>query len=161
MIDANEIGKHLSRLYDKIDHLQAQIYDLQNQNYVKMCEKLAINDELDTVAMLFDLGDPCAKAKEGCLFIHNDPDVVLDASKAKIKDIKNKGPAVLATEPQQKHGRDREGAPKKPLCAYHNGGCQNTEGYHEIRLLRDQGQNLRSSRNDHSTGHSGGHAGGR
>ncbi|KAE8809911.1 40S ribosomal protein S5-1 [Hordeum vulgare] len=31
-IDANDIGKHLSRLYDIIDHLQAQIYDLQNQN---------------------------------------------------------------------------------------------------------------------------------
>ncbi|KAE8777875.1 40S ribosomal protein S5-1 [Hordeum vulgare] len=27
-IDANDIGKHLSRLYDRIDHLQAQIYDL-------------------------------------------------------------------------------------------------------------------------------------
>ncbi|KAE8780226.1 40S ribosomal protein S5-1 [Hordeum vulgare] len=34
-IDANDIGKHLSRLYDRIDHLQAQIYDLQNQN----CER--------------------------------------------------------------------------------------------------------------------------
>ncbi|KAE8804769.1 40S ribosomal protein S5-1 [Hordeum vulgare] len=32
-IDANDIRKHLSRLYDRIDHLQAQIYDLQNQNY--------------------------------------------------------------------------------------------------------------------------------
>ncbi|KAE8801218.1 40S ribosomal protein S5-1 [Hordeum vulgare] len=32
-IDANDIEKHLSRLYDRIDHLQAQIYDLQNQNY--------------------------------------------------------------------------------------------------------------------------------
>ncbi|KAE8786033.1 40S ribosomal protein S5-1 [Hordeum vulgare] len=31
-IDANDIGKNLSRLYDRIDHLQAQIYDLQNQN---------------------------------------------------------------------------------------------------------------------------------
>ncbi|KAE8770653.1 40S ribosomal protein S5-1 [Hordeum vulgare] len=31
-IDANDIGKHLSKLYDRIDHLQAQIYDLQNQN---------------------------------------------------------------------------------------------------------------------------------
>ncbi|KAE8773859.1 40S ribosomal protein S5-1 [Hordeum vulgare] len=31
-IDANDIGKHLSRLYDMIDQLQAQIYDLQNQN---------------------------------------------------------------------------------------------------------------------------------
>ncbi|KAE8776372.1 40S ribosomal protein S5-1 [Hordeum vulgare] len=33
-IDANDIGKHLSRLYDMIDHLHAQIYDLQNQNYL-------------------------------------------------------------------------------------------------------------------------------
>ncbi|KAE8810056.1 40s ribosomal protein s5-1 [Hordeum vulgare] len=32
-IDANDIGKHLSRLYDRIDQLQAQIYDLQNQNW--------------------------------------------------------------------------------------------------------------------------------
>ncbi|KAE8804923.1 40S ribosomal protein S5-1 [Hordeum vulgare] len=32
-IDANDIGKYLSRLYDMIDHLQAQIYDLQNQNF--------------------------------------------------------------------------------------------------------------------------------
>ncbi|KAE8790216.1 40S ribosomal protein S5-1 [Hordeum vulgare] len=32
-IDANDIGKHLSRLYDRIDHLQAQIDDLQNQNF--------------------------------------------------------------------------------------------------------------------------------
>ncbi|KAE8770685.1 40S ribosomal protein S5-1 [Hordeum vulgare] len=31
-INANDNGKHLSRLYDRIDHLQAQIYDLQNQN---------------------------------------------------------------------------------------------------------------------------------
>ena len=31
-IDANDIKKHLSRLYDRIGHLQAQIYDLQNQN---------------------------------------------------------------------------------------------------------------------------------
>ncbi|KAE8820575.1 hypothetical protein D1007_01319 [Hordeum vulgare] len=32
-IDANDIGKHLSRLYDRIDQLEGQIYDLQNQNY--------------------------------------------------------------------------------------------------------------------------------
>ncbi|KAE8779201.1 40S ribosomal protein S5-1 [Hordeum vulgare] len=32
MIDANDIGKQLSRIYDRIDQLQAQIYDLQNQN---------------------------------------------------------------------------------------------------------------------------------
>ncbi|KAE8774416.1 40s ribosomal protein s5-1 [Hordeum vulgare] len=31
-IDDNDIGKHLSRLYDRVDQLQGQIYDLQNQN---------------------------------------------------------------------------------------------------------------------------------
>ncbi|KAE8775500.1 40s ribosomal protein s5-1 [Hordeum vulgare] len=31
MIDANDIGKHL-RLYDRVDQLEGQIYDLQNQN---------------------------------------------------------------------------------------------------------------------------------
>ncbi|KAE8781133.1 40S ribosomal protein S5-1 [Hordeum vulgare] len=33
MINANDIGKHLSRLYDMIDQLQGQIYDLQIQNF--------------------------------------------------------------------------------------------------------------------------------
>ncbi|KAE8776090.1 40s ribosomal protein s5-1 [Hordeum vulgare] len=33
-IYVNNIEKHLSRLYDRVDHLQAQIYDLQNQNYM-------------------------------------------------------------------------------------------------------------------------------
>ncbi|KAE8775994.1 40s ribosomal protein s5-1 [Hordeum vulgare] len=31
-MDANDIGKHLSRLYDRVDQLQGQIYDPQNQN---------------------------------------------------------------------------------------------------------------------------------
>ncbi|KAE8774371.1 40S ribosomal protein S5-1 [Hordeum vulgare] len=35
-IDANDIGKHLSRIYDIIDHLQAQMYDLQNQNSLSL-----------------------------------------------------------------------------------------------------------------------------
>ncbi|KAE8793005.1 40S ribosomal protein S5-1 [Hordeum vulgare] len=31
-MDAIDIGKHLSRLYDRVYQLQGQIYDLQNQN---------------------------------------------------------------------------------------------------------------------------------
>ncbi|KAE8781170.1 putative O-sialoglycoprotein endopeptidase 2 [Hordeum vulgare] len=31
-MDAIDIGKHLSNLYDRVDQLQGQIYDLQNQN---------------------------------------------------------------------------------------------------------------------------------
>ncbi|KAE8768620.1 40S ribosomal protein S5-1 [Hordeum vulgare] len=40
-IDSSDIGKHLSRLYDRIDHLQAQIYDLQNQNLYDLADSLA------------------------------------------------------------------------------------------------------------------------
>ncbi|KAE8805619.1 40S ribosomal protein S5-1 [Hordeum vulgare] len=32
-IDAKDIREHLFKLYDGIDHLRNQIYDLQNQNY--------------------------------------------------------------------------------------------------------------------------------
>ncbi|KAE8774874.1 40S ribosomal protein S5-1 [Hordeum vulgare] len=42
-MDANDIGKHLSRLYDRVDQLQGQIYDLQNQN----CEYLDSLEEMD------------------------------------------------------------------------------------------------------------------
>ncbi|KAE8819419.1 40S ribosomal protein S5-1 [Hordeum vulgare] len=31
-IDAKDIGEHIFKLYDRIKHLRAQIYDLQNQN---------------------------------------------------------------------------------------------------------------------------------
>ncbi|KAE8768634.1 40S ribosomal protein S5-1 [Hordeum vulgare] len=33
---ANDIGKHLFRLYEWVDQLQGQIYDLQNQNYLEL-----------------------------------------------------------------------------------------------------------------------------
>ncbi|KAE8810714.1 mutator protein [Hordeum vulgare] len=43
-MDAIDIGKHLSRLYDRVDQLQGQIYDLQNQN----CEMVwLLNDVYD------------------------------------------------------------------------------------------------------------------
>ncbi|KAI4984108.1 hypothetical protein ZWY2020_040961 [Hordeum vulgare] len=31
-MDDTDIGKHLSRLYDRVDQLQGEIYELQNQN---------------------------------------------------------------------------------------------------------------------------------
>ena len=31
-LDTKDIGEHIFKLYEKIEHLQAQIYDLQNQN---------------------------------------------------------------------------------------------------------------------------------
>ncbi|KAE8791597.1 40S ribosomal protein S5-1 [Hordeum vulgare] len=38
-IDAKDIREHFFKLYDKIDHQQAQIYDLQNQNYESVPSK--------------------------------------------------------------------------------------------------------------------------
>ena len=32
-LDAKDIGETIFKLHEKIEHLQAQIYDLQNQNY--------------------------------------------------------------------------------------------------------------------------------
>ena len=32
-MDAKDIGEAIFKLHEKIEHLQAQIYDLQNQNY--------------------------------------------------------------------------------------------------------------------------------
>ncbi|KAE8800871.1 40S ribosomal protein S5-1 [Hordeum vulgare] len=50
-IDANDIGKHLSKLYDTIDQLQAQIYDPQNQNYEpKSSDRLGIACRLEDEA---------------------------------------------------------------------------------------------------------------
>jgi hypothetical protein len=126
-----------------------------------MCEKLAINDEVDSVLELFDLTDKCAKAEEGRLFIHNDPDAAPDAAKAKSKDVKRKGLAVLAAEPEQKRGRDRDEPRKdgRPLCVYHNVHSHSTEDCQELKLLRDECLGRRGDRNDRGAGRGGGRSG--
>ncbi|KAE8790099.1 40S ribosomal protein S5-1 [Hordeum vulgare] len=63
-IDANDIGKHLSRLYDKIDQLQAQIYDLQNQNFFQILPSSNVGAQKTGVPSAPDL---CTGAKSPCL----------------------------------------------------------------------------------------------
>src|SRR5664279_1759796 len=91
---------------------------------VRMLEKLAINDELNSAVKLFDLADRCAKAEEGRLFAHNDPDAEPTSAptKGKSKDAKRKPSAVLTAEPKQKHKRVEEAAKSDdgPFCVYHN-----------------------------------------
>ncbi|KAE8815402.1 40S ribosomal protein S5-1 [Hordeum vulgare] len=36
-LDSKDIGEHVFKLYRKIEYLQAQIYDLQNQKYEYEC----------------------------------------------------------------------------------------------------------------------------
>ncbi|KAE8804694.1 40S ribosomal protein S5-1 [Hordeum vulgare] len=51
-MDAIDIWKDLSRLYDRVDQLQGQIYDLQNQNYSNICCPPIVPKELAAAAPL-------------------------------------------------------------------------------------------------------------
>ncbi|KAE8789146.1 40S ribosomal protein S5-1 [Hordeum vulgare] len=55
-IDANDIGKHLSRLYDRVDQLQGQIYDLQNQNWPSRAAFTTAHKQLDRARDPLDVG---------------------------------------------------------------------------------------------------------
>jgi hypothetical protein len=129
---------------------------------VKMCEKLSVRDELDSAAELVVLADRCAKAEEGCLFLHNDADAEPDAAKPKGKDTKRKGPAVLSAEPDYKRCYDRGEAKKdnRPFCTYHNTNSHSTEDCHELKLLREGRTEHRGSRKECGRGHGGGSRGG-
>ncbi|KAE8806288.1 retrotransposon unclassified [Hordeum vulgare] len=52
-MDAIDIGKHLSRLYDRVDQLQGQIYGLQNQNCREVSTSPPIN--VDMLAMPLEI----------------------------------------------------------------------------------------------------------
>jgi hypothetical protein len=70
---------------------------------IKMKEKLFVNDELTSVVRLFEITDRCAKAGEGRLFVHNQPEAL--PPKSKSKDPKCKEAAALAAEPDHNQRR--------------------------------------------------------
>ncbi|KAE8795913.1 alpha-6-galactosyltransferase [Hordeum vulgare] len=65
-MDANDIGKHLSRLYDMVDQLQGQIYDLQSQN----CEDKLFNESDDQSVLVYMLQHKCSPWR-GKVFLEN------------------------------------------------------------------------------------------
>ena len=73
---------------------------------VKMKEELAIHEELCTSVELFNLVTKCTRAEEGRLSLLELPAADPEEKKAKAKDMQRKGAAVLAAEPDTKHGRD-------------------------------------------------------
>ena len=73
---------------------------------VKMKEELAIHEELCTSLELFNLATKCARAEEGRLSLLELPVANPEEKKAKVKDVKRKGAAVLAAEPDTKRDRD-------------------------------------------------------
>ena len=50
-----------------------------------------------------------------------------------------KGPAMLAAEPETKHGCDHPESSKsnRPFCVFHNFHSHNTNDFQELRALRD------------------------
>ena len=73
---------------------------------VKMKEELAIHEELCTALELFNLATKCARADERRLSLLELPAAGSEEKKAKAKDVKRKGVAVLVVEPDTKRGRD-------------------------------------------------------
>ena len=74
---------------------------------VKMKEDLAIHEDLCTSLELFNLATKCARAEEGRLSLLELPAADPEEKKPKTKDMKRKGAAVLAAEPNTKRGRDQ------------------------------------------------------
>ena len=87
-----------------------------------MKEELAIHEELCTALELFNLATKCARAEEGRLSLLELPATDPEEKKAKAKDVKRKGVAVLAAEPDTKCGRDHPESSKsnRLFCAFHN-----------------------------------------
>ena len=103
---------------------------------IKMKEELAIHEELCTSLELFNLATKCARAEEGRLSLLELPAADLEEKKAKGKDVKRKGAAVLAAEPDTKRGRDQPESSKssRPFCAFHNVHSHNTNDCQELSV---------------------------
>ena len=106
---------------------------------VNMKEELAIHEELCMTLELFNIATKCARAEEGRLSLLELPAADPEEKKAKVKDVKRKGVAVLAAEPDTKRGWDLPESSKggRPFCAFHNVRSHNTNGCQELRAIRD------------------------
>ena len=104
---------------------------------VKMKEELAIHEELCTSLELFNLATKCARAEEGRISLLDLPAADLEEKKAKAKDVKRKGMAVLAAERDTKLGRDQPESSKssRPFCASCNVHSHNPNDCQELRAI--------------------------
>ena len=74
---------------------------------IKMKEELAMHEDLCTSLELFNLATKCARAEEGRISLLELPAADPEEKKLKAKDVKRKGAAVLAAEPDTKRGSDQ------------------------------------------------------
>ena len=84
------------------------------------------------------LGAKCARAEEGRLSLLELPAAGPEEKKLKAIDVKCKGAAVLAAEPDTKQGRDQPKSSKGGrYCVYHDLHTHNTNECQELRAVRD------------------------
>ena len=89
---------------------------------VKMKEELTIHEDLCTALEMFNMANKCARAEEGCISLLELPDADLEDKKAKAKDVKRKGQAVLTAKLEMKRGCDHPESSKgsRPFYIFHN-----------------------------------------
>ena len=120
---------------------------------VKMKEELAIHEELCMTLELFNLATKCARAEEGRFSVLELPTADPEEKKAKAKDVKRKGVAVLVAEPEMKRDRDHPESSRSshPFCAFHNVHNHNTSDCQELTAIQDGRFGRCPERNDRAT----------
>ena len=97
-----------------------------------------MHEDLCTSLELFNLANKCARAEEGRLSLLELPAADPEEKKLKAKDVKRKGAAVLAAEPDTKRGRDQPEPPKgSRYYVYHDLHTHNTNECQELRAVRE------------------------
>ena len=89
---------------------------------IKMKEELAIHEDICTALEMFNMETRCARDEEGRLSLLELSEANPEDKKAKAKDVKRKGVAMLAAEPEMKRGCDHPESSKvsRPFCVFHN-----------------------------------------
>ena len=103
---------------------------------------------------LFNIATKCARAEEGRLSLLELPAANPEEKKAKVKEVKRKGVAILAAEPDMKRGQDHPESSKgsRPFCAFHNVHSHNTNDCQELRAIQDGRFGRRPKHNDRGYG---------
>src|SRR3954463_6541275 len=129
---------------------------------VKMKEELAMHEDLCTSLELFNFATKCARDEEGRLSVLELPAADPEEKKPKAKDVKCKGAAVLAAEPDTKRGKDLpESSRGSWYYVYHNLHTHNTNECQELRAVREGRIGRRPDRVDWGYGRGGGRNPGR
>ena len=101
-----------------------------------MKEELAIYEELCTALEMFNMATKCVRDEEGRLSLLELPEADPEDKKTKAKDVKRKGDAVLAAEPDTKRGRDQpESSKGSRYCVYHDLHTHNTNKCQELKAV--------------------------